>query len=268
MDVSLFNRRKKLGIMCAICCLVFLIALVDGLLARFRQNPHEFHVLPGAQISVIGPLPPDIQDLEKLKLTIIPEKAIRVTLLGTKTGYWLGGTLWQGVIEILPEASQGKYIVKVTAPAPHDKKPLREFTIFVHSGQKDLQKVSLSMFRRYMGINPWIVSCGALGTALFLGGTLFLLSSRIDRLLRLEGFGEIYRVIFDHEGRKTYVFFGLGKKDGISEEDILEVFNTDGKKVGRIEAKDVYEGDSIGLWKEGDILPKPGFLVKRQGSFS
>jgi len=263
MEADLFKRRKIMGIMCSLCCFVLLIALVDGLLARFRQNPSEFHILTGTQISVIGPLPSDIQDLRKLQVTMTPEYGIRFALLGTQTGYWLGGTLWRATVDVLPEAPKGKYIIKVTAP-PYSKKPLREFTIFVYDDPKAIQRVSLSMFRRYLGVNPWVVFCGALGIAVCLGSTLFLLSSRIERLLKEKGFGEIYRVIFDHEAGKTFVFFGLGESNGISEGDMLEVFNTNGEKLGRIEVKEVSENDGIGLWEDKNILLKSGFLVKKQ----
>jgi len=84
MDTVLFKRRKALGIMCSLCCFVLLIALLDGLFARFRQNPNEFHVLPGTQIPVIGALPPEIQDLRKLQVTMIPEQGLRFTLLELK----------------------------------------------------------------------------------------------------------------------------------------------------------------------------------------
>jgi hypothetical protein len=263
MDTVLFKRRKALGIMCSVFCFILLIALLDGLFARFRQNPNEFHVLPGTQIPVIGPLPPEIQDLRKLQVTMIPEQGLRFTLLGTQTGYWLGGTLWRATVDVLPEAHKGKYIIKVTAP-PYSKKPLREFTIFVYDDPKAIQRASLSIFRRYLDVNPWIVFCGALAIAVSLGGALFLLSSRIERLLREEGFGEIYRVIFDHEEGKTFAFFGLGARNGISEGDVLEVFNTTGEKVGQIEVKKVSENDGIGLWDGENTLPKQGFLVKKR----
>lgn len=264
MDLTLFKRRRRLGILCAICCVVVFIALIDALLARFRQNPHEFHVLPESKIDVMGPLPQDIKDLSHLKVTISPDDGIGFSFMGTQSGYWLGGTFWRAAIEVPKKIPEGKYVVTVTGPPPYDKKPLARFTISVHGDPEGIRKASLSLFKRYLSINPWFVFSSSFVCALCLGAGLFLLSSRIEKLLRNEGIGEVYRILFDQEKSQTYLLFGIGRNVGLTEKDLLEIIDLDGKIIGTAEIKELYERDGVGLLLECKIKPSPGLLVRKK----
>lgn len=263
MDTSLFVRRKRLGFLCAVVCFILLITLVDGLFARFRQHPHEFHVLSGTEIPVMGPLPKEVNKLEELRVIIEPEHGIRFSLVGTQTGYWLGGTFWRAIIEIPKQIREGKYVITVAAPVPQIKKPLAQFTVFIHKDKKDVQSASLSFFTKYLGVNPWLIFSSSLLVDIGIGGLLFLLSSRIESLLLQEGIGEIYRVFTDQEHRQTYLLFGLGRENGIGEDDTLEVLDTGGKNVGTAKVREVFDRTGIAMMLQGEVNPKPGFLVRK-----
>lgn len=264
MDLSLFRKRKALGIVCTFFCIVLSLALLDGLFARFRQPPHEFHVLPGSEIPVMGPLPQDIGSLELLKITTIPESGIGFSFTGTQSGYWLGGTYWRATVEIPKNISAGKYIITVEAPSPYDKKPLARFTIFIHDSPEAIRSASLSLFKRYLGVNPWVVFLGTLAIVFYLGIRLFILSSRIERLLKQEGMGEIYRVFINGESRETYALFSIGKNEKIIDKDLLEVIDLKGNIVGTVKVKELFERDGIGLFLECKINPVPGLLVRKK----
>ncbi len=263
MDTSLFVRRRRLGILCAVVCFILLIALIDGLLARFRQHPHEFHVLPGTEIPVMGPLPAELQKLEELKVKIEPENGIRFSITGTQTGYWLGGTFWRATILIPEQIPESQYVITVTAPLQQIKKPLARFTVFVHKDKKGVQSASLSFFTKYLGINPWLIFSLSLGIATSIGLLLFLLSSRIEKLLLQEGIGEIYRVFTDQERNQTYVLFGLGRENGIAEDDTLEVLDQNGKSVGKAKIKELFDRNGIAVISDCETNPKPGFLIRK-----
>ncbi|MCX7823609.1 MAG: hypothetical protein N2260_09255 [Syntrophobacterales bacterium] len=268
MDLSLLKKRKRLGILCAFCCIVLFVSLLDGLLARFRQNPHEFHVLPGSEIPVMGPLPHDIKNLELLKVSIHPDNGVGFAFVGTQSGYWLGGTFWRALVEVPKRVPEGKYIITVSAPFPYDKKPLGVFTIWVHENPRAIQKTSLSLFRRYLGLNPWFIFSATFGIVFLLGGWLFLVSSRMEKILKEEGIGEIYRVLVDKEQNRTYVLFSIGKNSGISEKDSLEVIDTNGKVVASVEVKELFENDGVGLLLEANSKIKPGLFIRKGKGFT
>ncbi len=256
------GSRKKVGLLVSVLIFIFFVGILDGLFAHFRKSPSELHALPGNILSVMGPLPADVDSIGKLKVVTSPENGVRLIFSGIQKGHWLGGTFWRGDIDVFKTAPPGKYLIRIFVIV-NTNKPISEFTVFVHEDEKSLRRNFLSLFMRYIGVSPWYVSISALGLAFPLIGYLLFLSSKIDKELLDRGFSEIYYVKFNEDG-EVIVAFGFGLKDGIDVGNILDVFDESGlNKVGYVEVKKVFEKDSIGLFRgESDLLPKQNYLVK------
>ena len=54
------RRRNFLGKVGACCCLLVFLALLDGLVARFREPPNMLKILPGESLEINGPLQDEV----------------------------------------------------------------------------------------------------------------------------------------------------------------------------------------------------------------
>ena len=147
--------RRWAGIAGSIFCLLSLLAVIDALVARFKQPLSLFQVLPGTVLDIQGPLREAVDTPQKLSFQCDSQE-IRIDFEGVQTGYWLGGYLWRGRLVIGPETRPGLYSLKVLSPGKAATPPFPPFQIRVFGDPVTYRRNLPSLVQRYSGV-------GALG---------------------------------------------------------------------------------------------------------
>lgn len=260
MSLEQARRRRNLaGKLAALFIVLMFAALFEGLVAKFRQPFNEYEVLPGEIVDINGPLAEEAQGLRDLIYSSNSEH-LRVFFTGTHRGFWLGGSMWRGKLQVDPLAPSGKYTLKVEPKHGASDKPPLLFHIVVYPDSLSLQKNSRSFIQRYLGVSPWgMVGLFLALIGLAVGGVLFL-AGIIAKLMAQSGQAEIYKVEKLETGYA--IAFGLGAKQGVSSGDQVTLLDPEGNYVGTAVVQQSSDWDSVGLATlERDI--RPGYLVSR-----
>jgi hypothetical protein len=251
--------RKWAGIAGAVFCLLSMLAVIDTLVARFKQPLSLFQVLPEAILEIQGPLREAVDTPQKLSFQVDSQE-IRIDFEGVQTGYWMGGYLWRGRLIIGPEARPGLYSLKVLGPGKAATPPFPPFQIRVFGDPESYRRNLPSLIQRYSGIVPWVAAVFAFIPALGFFTLVFFLSQRIDSLLSREGKAEIYRVRQTEQGIE--ISFGLGRDQGLKEGTRLNVFDEKGESLGTVEVLSVTAGDAVALASE-EQGARPGYWLAK-----
>jgi hypothetical protein len=235
------------------------ISGLDGLAAQFRSPPNEFLALAGEAIHVNGPCSPGIQDVSQLTYQSTSD-GIRLRFEALQSGFWLGGSMWRGLLELSKDLRPGEYGVVVRPQDIPDEKPFGLFVIKVFPNEGALQQVSRSLIRRHFGISPWLFFSVSIGFTALAFALVFGMSQKREALMAAMGRAEIYRVA-KAEGFYE-IAFGLGTVHGIRVGDSLAILNRRGERVGQVTVTESFEQDASGTVDLGTKV-KPGFVVTR-----
>lgn len=253
--------RTWVGRLGALCCLLAAAAVLDGIIAKFREPFNVLSVLPGEAAPINGPTAEHVKTPADLEwLADSPE--LTLTIERIHSGYFLGGRMWQGTLQVGRGISPGKYALAVR-PRPQDPATPTEallFRINVYPTVAARREASLSLVEQRLGISPWQAALVPLPAILLTFGLTFLLSRRIEALMAAEGRSEIYRVT-RKEGYLE-VAFGLGTAHGVHPGDFLSVLDPEGRHTATVEVQEASDTDAIGRVGAGELV-QPGFVVRR-----
>ncbi len=123
------------------------------------------------------------------------------------------------------------------------EKRITEYKIGVYKDISAYQTHLRSYIRRHWGIAPWWVFIGMLPVLVSLFVLVYYLSGRKASLMAPLGRTEIYRL--KASGENLLIFFALGSKHGVKQDDIVSVYSPDGTKIGTVKVKEVFPDFSI-----------------------
>ena len=187
-------------------------------------------------------------------------REIRLVFEAVQTGFWLGGYLWNGILDVDPRIQPGEYTLTVQDKKRPGIKPGTLFHVEVHKDLRHLNQKSKSFFLKTLGISPWLVALFIIPFVMIIFGIVFFLSHKIEMLLADQGEAEVYRV---RKGDKGYeIFFGLGSKQGINPGSCLTILDKQGGVVGSITPQEIFEGHSIAR-VGSEMTVNPGFMIRR-----
>jgi hypothetical protein len=250
------NRAGKIG---TVLCLLLFLAILDALMARFREPLNHFSGLPGEVIAVTAPLADQTENLQELTYQKSSE-GITLHFEALQKGYWLGGAMWNGTLRIDPTVSPGAYTVTVQSLKETQKKAGSRFYIQVYKNQADLQKNSPSFFLSLLGISPWRTALFLIPWVIGSFGIVFYLSNQRERLLSQEGKAEVYRVRTIEKEQE--IFFALGREQGIKPGTLLALHDFQDTEIGPVIVFEVSETYSTArVDRDWNVLP--GFMVSR-----
>jgi hypothetical protein len=253
------NWRKLMGKACALFCLLASLAIIDGLVAKFREPVNVFHVLPGDVAEVDGPIPENIKGTEALTYAS-DSKDLAVTFVAIHPGYFMGGNMWRGRLTVGKNLAPGKYTVTVRPRDLPASKPGYQFRVVVYPDALSQRAAFQSQIKRQTGFSPYLVAAAFTPFILITFAAVYLLSQRIDTLQAEGGLAEIYRVS-RNEGQYQ-VTFGLGTAHGVNPGDQVTLLDPEGTYVGTVKVQESSDQDSVGsITVDRDI--RPGYLVSR-----
>lgn len=250
------------GRMGALFCVLFVIAALDGLISRFRQPVNQLDLRAGEVAGVNGGLPVEIKEPGELAFDS-DSPGIRIVFEAVHSGFWLGGNMWRGVLEVEPSTPAGGYTAVVRLKDRPDEKPLVVLVVQVHDTLESIRKSSTSFFRRSLDLAPWMVFVVFFLLAGLAFGVVYVLTGERDRLLAEQGRAELYRVAKRDDFYE--VGFGLGRKHGVEPGEELPLESRKGEVVGTVRVRDVLDEDSIG---EVDLecAVRPDCVVSKPGA--
>lgn len=251
--------RKYIGKACALFCLLAFLAILDGLIAKFREPANVFHVLAGEQVEVNGPLPENIKDLRMLTY-ISDSRELRVAFEAVHSGYFLGGNMWRGRLLVGGELAPGKYTVSIRPKDYPPGKPGYNLRVVAYPDPSSRQASYRSLIKRHTGRSPYVLAALFLPLIGFTLGMVYLLSRRIEQLQAEKGLVEIYHVARG-EGQHL-VAFGLGTRHGVGLGDKVTVLDPEGNYVGTGQVEKSSPGDSVASVTANQDI-RPGYFVSR-----
>jgi hypothetical protein len=258
MDLPHATRLRSLaGYTAAFFCLLMFMAVLDGLIAKFREPFNLFHVLPGDVLEINGPLPEDVKQTGALTY-ISNSPHLKIEFETLHSGYFLGGNMWRGRLVVSPDTPPGKYALAVRLPKGSSEKPPPPYGVVVFADPLSHRLSSRSIILRHTGLSPWLAAAvfvPLLGVNLLV---VFRYSRRIEELLAREGLAEIYKVT---KGEGYYLIaFGFGAEHGLTLGQAFTILDPEGHQVGDGKVQEITPTDAIGrTWL--DQIIRPGYLV-------
>jgi hypothetical protein len=252
--------RKLVGKVCMLFCLVALLAVLDGLIAKSREPVDVFHVLPGEVVDINGPIPEDVKGPEALTYAS-DSQDLTVAFETTHSGYFLGGNMWRGRLAIGRNLPPGKYTITVRPKDAPPDNPGNQIRVVVHPDPLSQRAASQSIIRSLTGKSPYLVAAAFLPLIGITLGVVFLLSRRIEVLQAEVGLAEIYHVA--RNGGQYLVTFGLGTRHGVNLGDEIIVLDPQGNPVGIATVQQSSDQDSVGLGTLDQSI-RPGYFISRK----
>ncbi len=252
--------RIIIGKACALFFLLAFLAVLDGIVAKFREPVNVFHVLPGEEAEINGPIPENIKTPQALTYTT-DSPDLQVSFDAIHSGYFLGGNMWRGRLAVESNLAPGKYAVTVKPKDYPKDKPGYDLRVVVYGDPLSRQAQFKSLIRSQTGASPYLVAAAFLPLIGITLGLVYLLSRRIEALQAEKGLAEIYYV--SRKEGEYRLGFSLGTRQGVKPGDQVAILDPEGNPVGTARVEESSDQDSVGLTaSEHDI--RPGYLVSRK----
>lgn len=256
---GILKKRALLGKLGAVLIIIMFISFLDGCANRLLQPMNILNLLPGQSIKVNAPLEKKVSDVKDLSYTSTSDM-IKLQFDSIYSGFWFGGTEWRGVLTVDPNIKPGEYKLTINIIGIESKRSF-VFVVRIHENMTSLQRSSMSLITRAIGISPWVVF---VSSVLLIGLTVIYilkLSNKVEYILLQNGQAEVFLV---RKGEYiTEIAFGLGEKNNVKIGDILNIYNDQGIPIGKVFVKQTTNENSIGIVKS-DHNVKPGFVVTLQ----
>jgi hypothetical protein len=231
------------------------LSVVDALVAQFREPAHLVRLLPGETVDLNGALREEVGGLGDLTFTSdTPHLALDFVAL--HRGYFLGGDMWRGRLRAAPGISPGEYRLRVMAKNPVSPAPPLTFTVRVYADELSRQQAAKSLWRRWIGIPPWLAAAALAPVILLSFAAVFLLSQKMEALLAQRGRAEIYRVV--KKDGEYLIAFGLGRAHGVKVGATITLLDPGGWPAGQATVVEVVDRDAVATTPQ-EI--QPGYLA-------
>lgn len=185
-------RQKIFGRISAICLAMALFALADGLIAKMRSGVNELDILPGEQLAISGPAALKNPLASDLAARFTPTDAPLVfTLEGFFTGYWFGSGMWRGIVRAADNAETGLYELQIAFKGTGSQNT-QKYLFHVYADAAAMQQGALSLFKRHLGLNAFILAAFFGSIGLICGLITYFYGHSLLKNLHKLGLAEIY----------------------------------------------------------------------------
>lgn len=181
-------RSRMLGQVSAFIFLFAAFAVIDGLQTLMRHEFNSIDLVPGESVLVSGMLPADAKNHEDLVVDMEGEPGLVFTPIESYKGFWMGGHMWRAKLEANTDMRPGKAtitivdIIKENLDASEGKDARDRAILFggkqnpalIHSvtvwpSEAARQEADHSLFRRFTGIQPFMLAAIFVAQALCAG---------------------------------------------------------------------------------------------------
>lgn len=249
--------RSATGKVAAVFCVLLSLAVIDAVVAGFRQSTTVFDALPGTSIDLNGLTAEKVGSTKDIVYTGSSD-LIRLSIDSIQKGHWFGSKMWQGRIIISPDIKEGEYSLAVGIEGMKMQKPPDKFLIRIYKDYESYSQSFKSLIKRYFNISPWFFAALFSPLIVLAFGYMFLLSGKIENLMAGKGKAVIYKVKKVQE--TCEIFFGLGTDHGVNTSTRINVFDDNGHMLGTAVVNSATGTDSIACAESGCVV-KPGYLA-------
>ncbi|MCX8027473.1 MAG: hypothetical protein N3A62_06440 [Thermodesulfovibrionales bacterium] len=240
--LKLIKLRRFIGRVAFLVLMAVLLSLLDGCIVKVRQPLNLFYIIVGETIPIDGSLEKRVEDHKLLTYTST-SPMLNLEIEAVQRGYWFGGNMWIGKLTALKGIKTGEYEINVFDKRTNEKLHPVPIRIIVYNNKEELNKASLSVIQRNLNISPWIAALLLLPICIVFVGISFLMSNKIENLMKKYSMAEIYMKVPDKEGA-LFVRFELGKQDGLNEGDKVQIFDADLNPLGEAVVVETDKKDS------------------------
>ena len=193
--------QKRVGILAMVFLAGALLALADALVGGFGGNHGIIDLIPDTRYQISGPMPPRTEAIKDFVIDGQPrDGSVRLLPETVFSGFWFGGSMWRGVIEVAPFAREGNFVISVKDRYGEKQNPTLVFTVKVWPDQATRDANSHSFLTRKTGRNPYLVAVGLALCGFAAAGANFLLGRLWARHLAHHNCGEIYKLRRTEQG--------------------------------------------------------------------
>ncbi len=236
---SILGLRRQVGRVGGVLLALALLLLLDGMSSGLRQDAGTFRCLPGQSAAISANVPVYVDSPDKVMVQSAGP-GIRLRVDQVMPGYWMGGRLFAGAIEVGPQAAPGDQPLVLTFP-PDDKGKVYTlaYTVRVYADAAAMRADSPYYTERILGIPPYLPAGILAGLGLVCLGLVFFLSVRLESRLAAEGMAEVYKFRRLPEGLELE--FALGLRHGLNPGDQVRVLAANLLDVGPATVVEVRE---------------------------
>lgn len=186
--------QKRFGLVTMVLFAATLLALADALVGGLKGGHSTIELIPGSQYAISGPMPPRTEAIQEFVIDgETKDGSLRLVPQTVFSGFWFGGSMWRGVIEVSPHAPAGLHTLAVKDPHGEKQNPTLVFKVQIWPDQATRIANSPSRLTRLTGLSPFIIAATLCGCGLAAGLINFLLGRLWARHLAVHHCGEIYK---------------------------------------------------------------------------
>ena len=201
-DFLLWQRRTGLVAMALLA--LALLSLADALVGGLAGNRGLIELLPGTSFAISGPMPPRTETIDAFVIDGEPaDGSVRLVPRAVFAGFWFGGAMWRGAIEVAAEAREGSHLLTVHDRYGEKQNPALVFQVRVWPDLAARNAHSPSRLTRLTGQSPYAFALGFAIVGLFAGAANFLCGRLWTRHLHAHRCGEIYRARRTDQGTEA-----------------------------------------------------------------
>ncbi|NLW82301.1 MAG: hypothetical protein GXY42_11610 [Desulfovibrionales bacterium] len=190
-----WRLQRVSGLASMIFLTLALLTLFDGLRTGIFGTSGTIRLIPGERYPLSGPMPPKTELIEDFVIEgDVDDGSVRLVPESIFTGYWFGGGMWRGHIEVGTQPRPGTYLLRVRDKHGEKQNPALVFGVHVFTSAADRQANSPSVVYRWSGINAYLVAIGMGILGILAAGANFLLGRQWSSILAEIGCGEIFRL--------------------------------------------------------------------------
>ena len=201
-DFLLWQRRTGLVAMALLA--LALLSLADALVGGLAGNRGLIELLPGTSFAISGPMPPRTETIDEFVIDGEPaDGSVRLVPRAIFAGFWFGGAMWRGAIEVAADAREGSHLLTVHDRYGEKQNPALVFQVRVWPDLAARNAHSPSRLTRLTGQSPYAFALGFAIFGLFAGAANFLCGRLWTRHLHAHRCGEIYRARRTDQGTEV-----------------------------------------------------------------
>ena len=232
--------RRQLGRVGGIFLALAMLLLLDGMSSGLRRHPDTFRALPGESVGISANVPMFVDTPDKILVQSAP-RGVSLRVDQVMPGYWMGGRLFAGAVEVGPEAQPGDQPLVLSFPPDETGKVYTlSYTVRVYADAAAMRADSPYYSERWLGYAPYPLAGILAGMGLACLGLVFLLSLRLEAQLTAAGMAEVYK--FRRKPEVLELEFGLGGRHGLTPGDQIQVLAANLLCVGPATVTEVREG--------------------------
>lgn len=193
--------QRRTGLVAMVLLVGALLALADALVGGISGAQGQIELIPGSRYEISGPFPPRTEAIKDFVIDGQPaDGSVRLLPEAVFSGYWLGGNMWRGVIEVAETARESSFVIAVKDRFGEKQNPALVFKVQIWPDQATLNTHSSSFLTRKTGYSPYFFAVSLALTGLIAGGCNFMLGRLWAQHLARHGCGEIYKLRQTEQG--------------------------------------------------------------------